>query len=336
MFITHSYQTISVLDTVTGFYSCPTCFALSGKDQDVYDPAICESSKRLLGERVGCEDFQTVIAGTPGAGGKPRWVCPPKGSTTAAPSTTSSSKATTTSAAAPSGTTTKAPCPAGTFWYSLDNVCRKCIPGVYCPCVGVVWSSGFSDPKCNIECPVDNYCPEGSAAPVPCPTNAPFTTFTKRTGASLVTQCDLFPTCSPGYYWDIGSCKICLAGTYMDESTGSTHFPDCKICPPNFFCVEGSKAPTSCSTANPVSPAGSQMSRDCNAAPTSGPPTLPPLPCPAGFYAYYGRCAYCPGKLRIHLMITIYYLYLHLSSNTTKLMSLFSSPITTRCNLSCS
>mmetsp|Transcript_13452 Transcript_13452/g.20357 ORF Transcript_13452/g.20357 Transcript_13452/m.20357 type:complete len:4776 (+) Transcript_13452:55-14382(+) len=135
------------------------------------------------------------------------------------------------------GTTTPTPCPAGKFnpdkgMYNV-NLCIPCRAGTYCQGTGLtgptaVCAAGTycpagleSQTSTGTACPADFYCPEGTAAPIPCP-NGNETTTTSQT------------TCSP-----------CIAGKYCFK--GSTRFN----CPAGHYCPAGT------GIEQPECPAGS-------------------------------------------------------------------------------
>ncbi|EDV28435.1 uncharacterized protein TRIADDRAFT_51343 [Trichoplax adhaerens] len=170
-------------------------------------------------------------------------------------------------------------CPAGYYCATkgLAAPTGKCTAGFYC-----LPGSRTAQPKDISEgtggpCPKGNYCPEGSAAPVPCPPG-------RYSGADhLTAETDCFvcpagsycdgsdPTkvtgaCSDGYYCNAGSgsttpnrtdwgaiCPTgskctngfrqdCPSGTYQN-TTGKT---TCVDCPAGFYCLQGSNEPVTC------------------------------------------------------------------------------------------
>ena len=123
------------------------------------------------------------------------------------------------------------PCPPGKYQPARRSAeCLLCPQGYYCNGTGTVSA---------IICPKGSYCPEGSENPVPCPRG----TFLKDTGqykeehCNPCTQgwaCEEFglqepvTKCNPGHY--------CMSGSNTSHPIG---MPFGDLCPPGYFCPEG-------------------------------------------------------------------------------------------------
>ena len=97
--------------------------------------------------------------------------------------------------------------------------CRfKCNPGTY--------GSSFTltDAACTAPCTVGHYCPQGSAAPTPCPAN----TYMDSTGASVCTNCPTFATTTTTGATSIAACH-CIRGYYTDTDVSGATI--CSVCP---------------------------------------------------------------------------------------------------------
>lgn len=123
------------------------------------------------------------------------------------------------------------PCPAGQFQLAQESSkCDLCSQGYYCNGTGTIDQ---------ILCPRGYYCPEGSSYPTPCPRG----TFLKDTGKYEEAHCD---PCTTGYACDsvglpaavtpCSSGHYCTLGSNMTDPIGQT-FGD--LCPPGYFCPEG-------------------------------------------------------------------------------------------------
>ncbi|KAL2085398.1 hypothetical protein ACEWY4_018718 [Coilia grayii] len=136
----------------------------------------------------------------------------------------------------------------------------SCFPGHYCPvgtmfptqykCPPGTWSerSGLESERECRPCPRGWYCLTGTGAPS--------------------------GRCSSGHYCPDGTMygtqHPCPAGTYS-TMMGNGQRADCLMCPPGYFCKEGTSKPTPCPPATYRRIKGGQGPRDC------------PL-CPAGYY----------------------------------------------------
>jgi hypothetical protein len=130
--------------------------------------------------------------------------------------------------ACPMGSTNAAgmPCPPGRFSLSGWGACADCGPGRYgassgastAACTGPCTAGYFCAPGSTNataqECPRGAYCPEGGAAPIPCPVG--------RYGSSTLGTA-------------FRDCTICPGGTYGNRS-GEADEAGCAPCPP----LEGS------------------------------------------------------------------------------------------------
>jgi len=224
-------------------------------------------------------------------------------------------------------------CPPGTFsnrtLLSSSEQCASCLPGYYCDSYGLLQPSGtcvagyycgggsssatpqfianetvsYSGDMCmsgnpniivNGICPPGNYCPEKSAAPVPCPPG----TNTSVLGLQDLSQCQpcmkgmfcpapgtvlAIRPCVPGYFCPTGTinpisnssllCPVgkycpqgsskpepCPLGTYQSSSGHST----CRRCPAGYFCgvFSGTINPTLCGQGNKC-PSGSSEPTSC-------------------------------------------------------------------------
>eukprot|EP01012_Entosiphon_sulcatum_P020572 TRINITY_DN2549_c0_g1_i18.p1 TRINITY_DN2549_c0_g1~~TRINITY_DN2549_c0_g1_i18.p1 ORF type:complete len:7257 (+),score=712.60 TRINITY_DN2549_c0_g1_i18:702-21773(+) len=161
----------------------------------------------------------------------------------------------------PNGTrfATQFPCPAGTFSnksaIGSAAACQACTGGMYCDTTALLEPAGVCNagyycksrastpsPTDNVvggKCPPGAYCPARSAAPTPCPAG----TFSNRTSATAVSDCQ---ACPAGEYCDNTGLTQptgdCFAGFYCPMGTA---FPTLK-CPFGYYCPNGSSVPLNC------------------------------------------------------------------------------------------
>jgi uncharacterized surface protein with fasciclin (FAS1) repeats len=136
--------------------------------------------------------------------------------------------------------------------------------------------------KAKNDCPVNNYCPEGSTVPTPCPVNttspAKSTKLTDcvapvnngggviiiSTGVSSAafSQIAQIAVCAskPGEYFTNGSCVPCISGYYCP---GGNNTPI--ICPIAYYCPPASSNPTPCPVGTTTVGLGSRVLEDCKA-----------------------------------------------------------------------
>ena len=131
-------------------------------------------------------------------------------------------------------------------------------------------------------CPINQYCPPGSSAPINCPTG----TGTASTGMGELLNCGPCPAgtacptagtsvaCSAGYYCPAGTKNPtdypCPPGTFT-SSTAATASSDCTDCPAGKACAEASTVGTLDCAAGHYCPLRTEY------------PTQ--FPCPAGTYS---------------------------------------------------
>ena len=164
-------------------------------------------------------------------------------------------------------------CPKGSVAYTVcpDKFYQN-LPGqancISCPSRSYCLNSGnlaiASLPR---DCPQGYYCPINTASPLPCPAS----TFSNRTGLSLVGECD---SCIPGYY-----CQT----TALTSPTGK--------CNAGYYCTLGAKIPNPNDASGNKCPSG-------NYCPIG---TIIPVPCPPGTYndlvsqTSIASCVKCPA-----------------------------------------
>jgi len=140
-------------------------------------------------------------------------------------------------------------------------VCTKCASGHY------VQGQRREATTCT-PCPVNTYCPDGAAFPLPCPAN------------SNADEAEALCTCRPGYYATIDgtvlTCSACTNGTY---NPGGENLEACLPCPPG---SESGPAATKCLCSPGFEPAGEGCS-PCTPG-TYSPSGSKCLPCPANWY----------------------------------------------------
>lgn len=156
---------------------------------------------------------------------------------------------------------TPTPCPAGTYSASTGRssaqTCRACPAGYLCATAGITHFD-------SVRCPAGAFCPEGTAAAVPCPVG----TFQPSTGASSLDECLPCPAgavCAAPATLVPAPCplgKLCPAKTWEPLQ-----------CPPGHYCPPASTA--SASAALHGASAASVSARGGG---------FEAIPCPAGFY----------------------------------------------------
>ena len=173
------------------------------------------------------------------------------------------------------GTSDPIPCPSGTFsdktGLKYVTECEPCPPGKYCNGTGLDMPTGNCDPgffcpsgfNATIPnppesvCPVGFHCPGASSSPEPCEPGY-FTNFTHSSECIMcpagfyclpvndaINQSVGYFLCPPGYFCPNGtgaSHSKCPAGTWSDKG-GLRSAAECNKCPAGKFC-EGSKFPT--------------------------------------------------------------------------------------------
>ena len=176
---------------------------------------------------------------------------------------------------------TEYPCPVGTFNDQTTRTalsqCQNCPGGEYCAeeglsnpsgnCQGGYYCTGSSVTATPLlgsgygaHCEAGNYCPEGSAAMVPCDPGSycavNFLNVTSGlcdpgyycTGSAVIPNPVSDPTgdiCPMGSYCPQGSVshQLCPEGTYMN-STGNDELTDCIECTAGHYCAgSGNTAP---------------------------------------------------------------------------------------------
>ena len=134
--------------------------------------------------------------------------------------------------------------------------CRfKCNPGTYGS------SYTLTDADCTAPCTVGHYCPQGSAAPTPCPLN----TYMPTTGASVCTNCPAFATttttgatsiaacqCVQGYYTNTDASAATMCSAFPEGSTtaaaGATSLSQCTCAKDRYFSLDATTGVATCPT----------------------------------------------------------------------------------------
>ena len=144
--------------------------------------------------------------------------------------------------------------------------CRyKCDPGTYGN------SLSLQESTCTAPCTIGHYCPQGSAAPTPCPKD----TFMPSTGASVCTNCPTFATtneangstsiaacqCVKGYFMDTDTsgatvCSPCPEGATTDTA-GSTSLNQCLCDATRFLSIDDTTHAASCPQCKDIRPSSS-------------------------------------------------------------------------------
>ena len=245
------------------------------------------------------------------------------------------------------------PCPAGKYGategLSDSTGCSACPAGYYCPYAGMstpmtcpqgaycsgndhytMCTSGTYNPNKGgsaagscINCPVGNYCPQGSPQPIPC-TPGYYCAGTTDTPSGMcpdgkysmvlpISQSSDCLTCPKGYYCTSGNFQptACPPGTY-NSNTGQISSAACAKCaagtscpkygniadsgvpcPPGYFCAAGTEYPTQtpCSAGSYNDEYSKISQADCVNCPqgyycTAGTNryTNPMVPCPPGYF----------------------------------------------------
>ena len=217
----------------------------------------------------------------------------------------------------PEGSSAPLPCEAGLR--QLNEGQDQCEP---CP-VGMFCSGNVSNLVART---TGEICPAGSFCPIQTSTSTEHLcregTFSTREGLTNWTECDICPPgsycgsegltavsgpCSEGYYCiggasvstpsdsiPFGFCGSPVCGSYDSPAGADTVTGD--VCPPGFFCPEGSETPTGCpqdTFSNAEGLWAEHQCLNCTAGYVcdGGNLTAPSGPCPAGFY--------CPGGAKV-------------------------------------
>ena len=213
----------------------------------------------------------------------------------------------------PAGSHTGRLCPMGTYSPLVNlrsrNECLDCDPGHYCPHEGMnqvgpkcvegfvcprrstttsansVYSFALNNPG---RCPAGYICPEGSAAPTPCPIG----TFKRGQGIGICEPCER------GRYCDelalANPRKPCAAGHLCIQ--GATHARPVsliqeggELCPPGHYCPEGAREAQRCSKGTYEPRQGSTACQICPAGYVCDVGCITPQPCNPGHYCPRGR-----------------------------------------------
>ena len=183
----------------------------------------------------------------------------------------------------PQGTvsSTQYPCPAGTYSDATNlpsiSSCTSCPAGYT--------SDEASTSASLVDCPIGSYCPEGTAYlnEIDCPAG----TYSDRPNLQSADECTPCPlghycsggdsavsgACSAGYYCPLyteyPTQYPCAAGTYS-SSTSISSSVQCIDCPPGYYCLAASTAPSKCPSGtystvyNTVSPDPTDAGVVCN------------------------------------------------------------------------
>ncbi|XP_075046430.1 uncharacterized protein LOC142107145 [Mixophyes fleayi] len=190
------------------------------------------------------------------------------------------------------GSSHPTPCPTGQFQPNTgSDSCIPCLPGFYCQ------EAVAGHP---LLCPPHSYCPAGALFPLPCPNG----TFTPVEMSGLRERGECLP-CPPGQYCRGGKLQgpcaaghFCLSGSseytpYVQNFSRSS-LTECNwgqmcagICPPGFYCQEGTILPNPCPANTVRNSPGGRKREDCGPCPLGywckeGNPV--PMPCPSGHY----------------------------------------------------
>jgi hypothetical protein len=162
------------------------------------------------------------------------------------------------------------PCPGGTYQSEEGGTsedCRMCPPGTYS---NATLDLMVSEDQC-IACAAGEFCPEGSAAPQPCPAG----TFSDAEGAHECAVCSAGSFCSAG----ANATTPCALGTYSTE-IGIASQRECSKCPAGWVGkAEGQSNQTAgCEPCE----RGNFSDKEGAAAAADGSP--PCLPCPGGTF----------------------------------------------------
>ncbi|XP_075695379.1 uncharacterized protein LOC142661742 isoform X3 [Rhinoderma darwinii] len=187
-------------------------------------------------------------------------------------------------------------CAPGFFSTWSSSRCLPCLPGSYCPFAGkihtVISPAGFlKDGSGQISSCICSNCPPTHDVEDPHQSNDMQVTchpgYYVTTGGQL--ECKL---CPPGYFCADGSTKTpCPAGTFS-EKEGLLQQSECTLCPAGYFCLEGKSLPPAEGSLCPAGfycPIGTRNSHA--------------YPCPAGTYndqvgqGHRGSCKVCSEGL---------------------------------------
>ncbi|KAM3922961.1 uncharacterized protein RB166_012036 [Leptodactylus fuscus] len=189
------------------------------------------------------------------------------------------------------------PCPTGQYQPNTgSHSCTPCQPGFFCQEA----VAGHPQP-----CPPHSYCPAGALFPLTCPNG----TYTPLDINGLREKGECLP-CPPGHYCRGGKLQgpcaaghFCLSGSseytpYVQNFSRST-LTECNwgqmcagICPPGFYCQEGTVMPIPCPANTVRGSPGGRHREDCGSCPRGywckeGNPV--PVLCPPGYYCSGGN-----------------------------------------------
>ncbi|XP_069804021.1 uncharacterized protein [Dendropsophus ebraccatus] len=189
------------------------------------------------------------------------------------------------------------PCPTGQHQPNTgSHSCTPCQPGFYCQEA----VAGHPQP-----CPPHSYCPAGTLFPVPCPNG----TYTPHNTSGLREKGECLP-CPPGHYCRggklLGPCAaghFCLSGsseyTPHVQNFSRSSLTECNwgqmcagICPPGFYCQEGTVLPSPCPPNTVRISPGGRHREDCESCPRGywcKEGALGPVLCPPGYYCSGGN-----------------------------------------------
>ena len=193
----------------------------------------------------------------------------------------------------PEGSASPTPCPPGTFANETLNQnesdCNTCLQGFYC--------SGYDNTDVDGPCTEGYYCPPGQTQAAP-------NEFVCPVGHFCLQQSSEPVRCPSGYYQNEtgqSSCRKCTSGYYCDNSLEPIEFYGEFICPPGYYCEEG----TEYATQHPC-PVGTFSNKtglshrlqcaDCSGGHYCGQSGLdsPEGKCSAGFYCPFGQEVIAP------------------------------------------
>jgi len=207
------------------------------------------------------------------------------------------------------------PCPIGTF-NNVTNLrtnrsCTSCSPGYFCNATGLSKPSGKcqkgyfcgsgsstatpdsytvnylgngcvqrSSTSANDVCPQGHYCPEGSAAPIPCPAG-------KMSNSLLNSNVSQCINCTAGFSCNAGTAVAvvaCSAGFYCPSGTASPRL----LCPAGSYCPAGCTRPRACAAGMYQNNTGQAACVQCPKGFFCVSGTSQPVICPPGYYCLTG------------------------------------------------
>jgi len=185
------------------------------------------------------------------------------------------------------------PCNLGLFAYTGSMQCLLCPVGNYCPfqsSAPILSAEGCynnlpgSVTACENRCLAGTYCPKGSSSPTLCPQGF------YCPENSMIPRNTLFPCWSGTYNQNIGSanlidCLPCPAGTYCNKNISATSVIPC---PAQYYCPEGSINFNTHCQAGYYCPFAATSQQPCPAGSFCPKSSSIPTNCPTGSYCPAG------------------------------------------------